>query len=163
MNATPPRPLVFEAADEEQTERLGRALADALQPGTVVALVGELGSGKTRLVRAVAGALGVPRESVSSPTFVLINEYRGRLPIYHIDTYRLSGAGELLDLGVDELFDGEGVCLIEWADRVAQILPEDHLRIVIEIRGRTQRRFELGGTGPASCRIVEQVRRALNQ
>ncbi|HEX4072476.1 MAG TPA: tRNA (adenosine(37)-N6)-threonylcarbamoyltransferase complex ATPase subunit type 1 TsaE, partial [Planctomycetaceae bacterium] len=108
----------FLAADERDTEALGTALGRALGGGGLVALVGPLGAGKTRLVQAIAVALGAERRLVNSPTFVLIQEYEGSLPLYHCDTYRLKNVDEFLDLGIDEIFQSDGVCLIEWADRV---------------------------------------------
>src|SRR5207237_8651239 len=99
-------------------------LAEQLFPGAVVALVGPLGAGKTHLVRAVAEGLGIASSRVvSSPTFVLIQEYHARLPIYHFDAYRLRTAEDFADLGVHEYFEGSGVCLVEWADRVQACLP----------------------------------------
>ncbi len=132
----------FVAADEEATDRLGRLLANVLPAGTVVALVGTLGAGKTRLVQGVAAALGVPREAVTSPTFVLVNEYLGgRMPVYHFDTYRLRDEDEFLELGPEEYFDGAGLTFVEWADRVVDCLPLDYLRVEIEVLGETQREF----------------------
>src|SRR5438094_1460889 len=116
--------LTVDAPDLEATMAFGRRLGGLLFPGAVVALVGPLGAGKTHLVRAVAEGLGIPdSRAVSSPTFVLLQEYQGRLPIYHFDAYRLSGEGEFLELGSLEYFEGEGVCLVEWADRVYRCLP----------------------------------------
>src|SRR5438270_6558998 len=127
---------VIELPDLAATQAFGRRLATLLFPGAVVALVGSLGAGKTHLVRAVAEGLGV-RDSrcVTSPTFVLIQEYQGRLPIYHFDAYRLGGAAEFGELGTEEYFAGDGVCLIEWADRVIEALPATHLRIELEVIG----------------------------
>lgn len=136
-------------ADLSQTEGFGRRLGALLFPGAVVALVGPLGAGKTHLARAVAEGLGVKNPAaVNSPTFVLIQEYPARLPIYHFDAYRLSGAREFAELGVDEYFGGDGVCLVEWADKVGETLPADHLRIEIEVAGASRRRFTLAATGP---------------
>ncbi len=132
----------FVANNEEDTDRLGHLLAETLPAGTVVALVGTLGAGKTRLVQAVAKALGVPSEAVTSPTFVLINEYlTGRMPVYHFDTYRLRDDDEFLELGPEEYFDSNGLTFIEWADRVLTCLPPDYLRIDIEVLGETCRKF----------------------
>jgi tRNA threonylcarbamoyladenosine biosynthesis protein TsaE len=117
---------------EDETERLGRALADCVAPGTVVGLVGPLGAGKTRLVRAIAEALGVDPGAIASPTFVLIHEYEGRLPVYHFDTYRLAGPDQFEALGPGDYWDAGGVCLVEWADRVADLLPRDAWWIAIE-------------------------------
>ena len=117
--------LDVQLASEEDTARLGRALADLVQPGMVIGLVGPLGAGKTRLVRAIAEALGVDPEAISSPTFVLIQEYDGRLPIYHFDAYRLPTHEAFEDLGVADYWDSGGVSLVEWADRVRELLPDD--------------------------------------
>ena len=147
----------FAADNETDTARLGKVLADVLQPGTVVSLVGELGAGKTRLVQEIAVAMGVEREDVNSPTFVLIQEYAGRLPIYHFDAYRLRDSDQFLELGADELMESPGVCLIEWADRVSGVLPRDLLRIKIEVTGQTQRLFHISGSGPKSNSLVRQL------
>lgn len=140
------------------TDRLGAALAAVLEPGTVIALVGNLGAGKTRLVQAAAAALGIDRESVTSPTFVLINEYDARLPLYHFDTYRLRDTDEFLELGADELMGSAGVCFIEWADRVEAVLPRDYLRIEIEHAGSTRRQFRFASFGSKSQRVLQKLR-----
>src|SRR4051812_31669148 len=108
--------LVFEAVDEQATDRFGAALAAVLPPGTTVALCGTLGAGKTRLVQAMATALGVPRHEVVSPTFVLCQQYRGTLTINHLDAYRLHDEDELCELGIDEMFFADAITVIEWAD-----------------------------------------------
>src|SRR5437764_2032367 len=134
--------------DLAATEAFGRRLGELLFPGAVVALVGQLGAGKTHLVRAVAEGLGVRNPAaVNSPTFVLIQEYPARLPIYHFDAYRLSRPREFRELGTDEYFHGDGVCLVEWADKVEPALPAEHLRIEIHILDETRRRFEVTATG----------------
>src|SRR5579884_3800024 len=126
--------MIFELADLAATEEFGRRLGRRLFAGAVVGLVGPLGAGKTHLVRAIAEGLDVaePR-AVTSPTFVLIQEYRARMPIYHFDAYRLRAAAEFLDLGAEEYFDGRGVCLIEWADRVADVLPPERLTLTLSV------------------------------
>ena len=116
------------------------------------------GAGKTRLVQAIAVALGAERRLVNSPTFVLIQRVRKvSFPLYHCDTYRLKNVDEFLDLGIDEIFQSDGVCLIEWGDRVADVLPPDHVRIEIEPTGPTSRRFCIEAKGPKSAKIVEAV------
>jgi tRNA threonylcarbamoyladenosine biosynthesis protein TsaE len=130
-------------------------LADRLFPGAVVALIGPLGAGKTTLVRAVAAGLGADPSGVASPTFALIHEYAGRLPLYHFDAYRLPDVDAFVDLGSAEYFGGAGVCLVEWADRVAAALPVDHLRIDIELISRSRRRAILTATGQRHARIVD--------
>jgi tRNA threonylcarbamoyladenosine biosynthesis protein TsaE len=151
--------LTLTLQSEQETERLGRALADVLPPGTVVGLIGTLGAGKTRLVQAVATALGVPVGSVTSPTFVLVNEYRqGRVPVFHFDTYRLKDDDEFLELGPDEYFDGDGLSFVEWADRVDHLLPEDRVEVEFEVTGDTERRVVLVGTTIALEQAVESLR-----
>src|ERR671939_231184 len=115
--------VVLDIANLAGTEVFGRRLAAVLFPGAVVGLVGPLGAGKTHLVRAIATGLGIANPSVvSSPTFVLIQEYDARLPIYHFDTYRLPDEAAFADLGAHEYFEGTGVCLVEWADKVPHML-----------------------------------------
>jgi tRNA threonylcarbamoyladenosine biosynthesis protein TsaE len=113
-------------------------------------LNGTLGAGKTRLVQAIAAACGVPREEVVSPTFVLCQQYQGTRTINHLDAYRLKDEGEFRALGADELFAVD-LTIVEWADKIAGALPEDHVRIDIEVTGSTSRRFairEIAGTKP---------------
>jgi tRNA threonylcarbamoyladenosine biosynthesis protein TsaE len=153
--------FIYTSNSERDTERLGTALASALPPGTVVALSGPLGAGKTRLVQAVATALGVPPGRVTSPTFVLVNEYTGgRLPVYHFDTYRLKDDDDFLNLGPEEYFDSGGITYIEWADRVTSLLPPDRLEITIEVTSETERRITLRGTSAESEALVECARAA---
>ena len=150
---------IFESTSETETQRLGTMLAKQLKPGTVIALNGNLGAGKTRLVQAIAAALGVDRSEVNSPTFVLIQEYQGRLPLYHFDTYRLKDTDEFLELGADDLLYADGVCLIEWADKVIEVLPQDLLKIEIEHTTETARTFRFKGQGPRSTKIVNTLKR----
>jgi tRNA threonylcarbamoyladenosine biosynthesis protein TsaE len=153
-----PPAFTFDAADLSATEAFGRRLASLLFPGAIVALVGQLGAGKTHLVRAIAEGLGVAdRRAVNSPTFVLIQEYDARLPIYHFDAYRLKEPRDFAELGVHEYFAGNGVCLIEWADRVTEILPSEYLRITLTITGETSRRFELEGFGERYERNLKRL------
>jgi len=126
--------IFFRTVSPEETMQLGQRLARLLGPGDVVCLTGELGAGKTHFAKGIARGLCV-REVVTSPTFTLIKEYEGRMPFYHMDVYRLEGPEELADLGYDEYFYGEGVTLIEWADRVADVLPDERLDIELKIEG----------------------------
>ena len=144
----------YDAPDLAATEALGHRLAGLLFPGAVVALIGPLGAGKTHFVRAVVEGLGGDGRRVSSPTFALIHEYSAPLPVYHFDTYRLPSEAAFADLGVSEYFDGDGVCLIEWADRVKGVLPAEHLRITITPTGETSRRFEIEARGERYAAIV---------
>jgi tRNA threonylcarbamoyladenosine biosynthesis protein TsaE len=141
-------PVTIDVQRLVDTEALGRCLAAHLFPGAVVALVGALGAGKTHLVRAIAEGLDIPNPAVvNSPTFVLIQEYEARLPIYHFDAYRLASEAEFADLGVHEYFQGNGVCLVEWADKVPTYLPTERLEIRITITGEKSRLFEIAGFG----------------
>jgi tRNA threonylcarbamoyladenosine biosynthesis protein TsaE len=124
----------------------------------VIALVGQLGAGKTHLTRAIAEGLEVKNPAaVNSPTFVLIQEYPARLPIYHFDAYRLSGSREFAELGADEYFRSEGVCVVEWADKVGAALPVEHLWIEIEIVDPERRRFHIQATGEAYHALLKQL------
>jgi tRNA threonylcarbamoyladenosine biosynthesis protein TsaE len=143
----------------DATMAFGHRLAALLFPGAVVALVGPLGAGKTHLVRAVAEGLEIADSRVvSSPTFVLIQEYEARLPIYHFDAYRLRTEGEFIDLGVYEYFEGKGVCLVEWADRVEAALPEQFLKITIFCTGETTRRMVIEPHGEKYASVLEGLR-----
>lgn len=133
--------LAISLDSEAETRRLGRQLARVARPGTVVGLIGPLGAGKTFLVRAIVEAMGVPTEAIGSPTFVLIHEYEGRMPIYHFDAYRLDGPAEFDELGAEEYFEGEGLCLVEWADRVAERLPRSAWLIRIVPEGSSRKIF----------------------
>ena len=153
--------LTAEAGSLAGTDRLGAALADGLYPGCVLMLCGNLGSGKTRLVEAIAAGLGCPREAVSSPTFVLVQEYEGRLPLYHFDTWRLRDSNEFLELGAEELLEAEGCCCVEWGDRVEEILPPDRVNVQIDSTGADSRRFTFQATGARSRKLLEQLAAAL--
>jgi tRNA threonylcarbamoyladenosine biosynthesis protein TsaE len=120
-----------------ETEKIGAALGALAFSGMVVVLSGELGAGKTAFSRGVARGLGV-RGPVTSPTFTLINEYTGRLPLYHFDVYRLNDPVELADLGYEEYLEDEGVCLIEWGDLVQEWLPKEHLKVQLKGQGDTR-------------------------
>ena len=118
--------------NEEDTRSLGLEIANALEPGDIVALIGDLGTGKTALTKYIAEGLGI-KEEISSPTFTIVKEYKsGRLPLYHFDVYRLGSGDELLDIGAEEMLAGDGACVIEWADIVADVLPADSLVVKLD-------------------------------
>lgn len=142
----------------DETSALGRRLGALLFPGAVVALEGGLGAGKTNLVRAISAGLDIPDSRVvSSPTFVLIQEYAARLPIYHFDAYRLTRLDDFLDLGVHEYFYGDGVCLVEWADKVTASLPREHLWVRIETLAPTARRLTFIPKGHRYEEVVQSL------
>lgn len=146
--------------DLAATTAFGRRLGALLFPGAVVALIGPLGAGKTHLVRAIAEGLEIAdSRAVTSPTFVLIQEYDARLPIYHFDAYRLKNPAEFADLGVHEYFAGDGVCLLEWADRVPALLPAERLEITIVPTGESSRQFKIAGWGAKYETVVEHLGR----
>jgi tRNA threonylcarbamoyladenosine biosynthesis protein TsaE len=147
--------------DIQATQRFGRDLASELFPGSVVALIGQLGAGKTLLVRSIASALGVTNDRlVTSPTFVLVQEYIGRLPVFHFDAYRLRSPSEFFELGIEEYYDAKGVCLIEWADRVETCLPADYLRATLDVLGQSSRRITLEGQGQRYAGLVATLARS---
>lgn len=115
----------------KDTENFGIRFGKLLKPGDIVCLNGDLGAGKTTMTKSIGIGLGV-EEYITSPTFTLINMYKGRMVVYHFDVYRLENVDELYDLGFDEYFFGEGVCIIEWAEKIDRLIPED--RIIIDIK-----------------------------
>jgi tRNA threonylcarbamoyladenosine biosynthesis protein TsaE len=140
-----------------ETERLGRALGELLGPGQVVGLVGELGAGKTCLVRGVAAGLGVdPSVPVASPTFTLVNEHPGRLTLYHIDLYRLGLPEELAEIGVHDCYRGEGVCLVEWFDRFPEERPPEFLLVELLVSGERRRRLQVSARGAAALALAHR-------
>lgn len=139
--------LIITTDSLDQTQQLGERLGRILVPGDILCVSGPLGAGKTALAQGVARGLEVV-EKVSSPTFILIQEYRGRLPFYHFDVYRLDGEQDFELLGFEEYFDDEGVVFVEWADRMEPALPDERLDIYIERSNENERelRFEPRGT-----------------
>lgn len=133
----------------KETERTGYKLAHELKSGDVVALFGELGSGKTTLIRGVCKGLDVEAD-ITSPTFTLIHEYSGRCPIYHFDFYRIENSQEIWQLGCNDYFYGDGICLIEWADRIPDLLPGNRIEVYLK------NRFEEGLQHSREIKIVRR-------
>ena len=124
----------FKTESPEETQTLGEKLGKTLKQGDVIALIGDLGTGKTCLTQGIACGAGIaPDEIVSSPSYILINEYNGKVPIYHIDLYRLENSGEIAELGLSEYVEGDGICIIEWAERMAEALPDTCIKIHITL------------------------------
>ena len=136
-------PAVVETQSEEETRALGARLAQALQPGAVVCVCGPLGTGKTRLVQGLCEGLGVPLEEVSSPTYAIVNTYEGRLPVFHVDLYRVADIEEVEATGLLDLMPA-GVSLVEWADRAPEIDEGGAIWIWGEDAGPTRRRWRIG-------------------
>ncbi|GAB6179601.1 tRNA (adenosine(37)-N6)-threonylcarbamoyltransferase complex ATPase subunit type 1 TsaE [Desulfotomaculum defluvii] len=144
----------------EETKQLGEKLATLLIPGDVICLNGDLGAGKTAFSQGVARGLGVSG-AVTSPTFTLINEYEGRLPLYHFDVYRLSGPEDMEDLGYEDYFYGQGVCLIEWAEKVKEVLPRELLNINLfrESNAESVRNICFEPVGKRYQQLVEELKK----
>lgn len=130
----------FESRSADHTIEIGSRIGAALKSGDVVALDGTLAAGKTTLAKGIAQGLAVS-EAVTSPTFTLISEYSGRLPLYHMDVYRLESTEEFLDLGVEDMLYGSGVCIVEWSEKVAEALPDSTIRITLSIPDDTGHRM----------------------
>jgi len=142
----------------EATQRLGRVLAGLVPNGTVIALHGELAAGKTCLVCGIAAGFATT-ETVSSPTFTIVNQYGESPKLYHVDLYRITAVEEILDLGYEDLFEPDGVCVIEWAERAARLLPADLVDILLEHAGPASRRITIANAGilpPNWSRVVSE-------
>jgi tRNA threonylcarbamoyladenosine biosynthesis protein TsaE len=150
----------------DETHRLAAALAAHLAPGDVLCMVGQLGAGKTYFTKGLVAGLGGDGQAVTSPTFVLMQIYgaaepgrepEARLPVYHFDAYRLHSAQDMLDLGSDEILDGDGVSVIEWADRVTKAMPADRFEIHLTPCGETSRRIRIEGRGDRPAEVVSRL------
>ncbi|MQR93647.1 tRNA (adenosine(37)-N6)-threonylcarbamoyltransferase complex ATPase subunit type 1 TsaE [Fictibacillus phosphorivorans] len=142
----------YETKSAEETMSFAEKLGSLLQKGDVLTLAGDLGAGKTTFTKGLAKGLGVTR-TVNSPTFTIIKEYSGRLPLYHMDVYRLEDSDE--DLGFEEYFSGDGVCVVEWAVFIEDYLPEERLELVISHKGDDEREIQLR---PIGSRYEERVK-----
>ena len=141
----------------EQTQKFGIRIGELALPGDIFLLVGRLGTGKTCLAQGIAWGLGI-KEYALSPSFVIVRELHGRLPLYHIDLYRLDHIEEIADLGLDDYLYGNGVCVVEWAEKGLSILPMEHLLIEISYLSDIERRFQLKPSGKRYLKIAAQLR-----
>lgn len=142
----------------EDTKEFGEKLGALLQPGDILSLVGDLGTGKTTLTKSIGVGLGV-EDYITSPTFTLINEYRGRLDLYHFDVYRLEGIWDLDDLGFDEYFYSNGVSIVEWGDKIEDFLPDHTIKIQIKKDKDFQTRLVyLSGSGKRYNELIEELK-----
>lgn len=155
--------VTFASHSESETARLAAALAQVIPPNTTVGLEGTLGAGKTRLVQALAEACGVRAGTVVSPTFVLMQQYQGDRRLYHLDAYRVADEDEFQELGVEELFESDAITLIEWSDRVENVLPSDRLAINIRVCGETFREFNIASVGVRYDPVVAELSALLTQ
>ena len=141
---------------QEQTQKLGRRIGELAVAGDVFLLVGDLGAGKTCLTQGIAWGLGI-KEYALSPSFVIMRELYGRLPLYHVDLYRLDRIEESMELGLDDYLYGGGVCVVEWAEKALSILPKKHLLIKISYLSDTGRSFQMEPSGQRYSEIVAQL------
>lgn len=141
--------------NEEQTKEIGYKLGQLLTPKSVVCLIGDLGAGKTTMTQSLAKALEVD-DYITSPTFNIVNEYEGRMPLYHFDVYRIGSSDEMYDIGFDEYIDGDGVCIIEWANLIEDILPNEYLYIEMNYK-ETGREIILTPKGEKYEEIVKEL------
>ena len=145
----------------EETQKFGIRIGELAKPGDIFLLVGGLGTGKTCLVQGIAWGLGI-KEYAASPSFVVIRELYGRLPLYHIDLYRLNHIEEIVELGLDDYLYGNGICVMEWAEKGLSVLPTEHLLIQIGYLSDTERSFQLKPRGKRYLEIVTQLKYPLN-
>ena len=149
----------IETGEVEQTIELGNLIGSLLKAGDVVALMGQLGAGKTYLTKGIAEGQGVKdRKEVTSPSYVLIKQYMGRIPIYHFDAYRVKSPGEMYDIDCVGFFWGEGISIIEWADKVMECLPDDFIKITIETVGETSRDIHISYQGEKYRNFMEEFK-----
>lgn len=159
--------MILKTKSSAQTIKLGKAIGRLLGPGQVVALMGDLGAGKTTLTKGLSSGLGVEDPStVMSPSFVLIREYEGRLPVYHFDLYRLDNLDQVEGLGYEEYFYGQGLTIIEWADKIKDLLPEEYLSIELstadEEKGINTRNIKIISHGRQYRDIVTELQRSVS-
>ena len=141
--------------NEEQTKDIGYKLGQLVTPKSVICLIGDLGAGKTTMTQSLAKALEVD-DYITSPTYTIVNEYEGRIPLYHFDVYRIGSSDEMYDIGFDEYIDGDGVCIIEWANLIEDILPNEYLYIEMNYK-ETGREMILTPKGEKYEEIVKEL------
>jgi tRNA threonylcarbamoyladenosine biosynthesis protein TsaE len=150
--------VVILSKSASETIRIGKSIGSRLLPGDVVALVGELGAGKTQFIKGLAAGVGIGNPTyISSPSFTLINEYPGEIPFYHIDLFRLEREKEAEELGLEDYFQGGGITAIEWADKIISLLPKEMLFIHIAYTGKNTRSLEITGKGKHFLNLVDQI------
>lgn len=150
---------VLKTYSPQETEKVGSVLGSQLVPGDVVALVGELGSGKTCFTRGLAKGLGIERTvPIVSPSFTIINEYPGVPPLYHLDFYRIDTIAQVFDLGYEEYFYGEGVTVIEWGDKADRVLPEEHFLVEFFFEDEDVRKIRFRGPGKRCCSLIRNLK-----
>lgn len=150
--------LELESHSPAETKRLARRLARLLQPGDVILLEGPFGAGKTVFVQGLAGGLGI-KDQVSSPSFILVNEYHNHTTVYHADLYRISGVEEAVALGLEEYVSGRGIFVVEWPERVAEVWPAERLWITFIVAGKRERKMIFQARGDRYVGMVQRLAR----
>ncbi len=155
-----PASLTLISGNTEETLSIGRVVGENLNAGDIVALTGELGAGKTCLTKGIAIGLGVLESyPITSPTFTLINEYQGKLTLYHFDLYRLKGLHEMEDLGYEEYLFGEGVCVIEWAEKIKDLFLDSMVSVSLKYLDENRREISITGDGDRMAQIINALKR----
>lgn len=154
--------LNFESKNIEDTLKLGKQLGNLAETGQIILLSGELGSGKTIVVKGIAEALNINKKSITSPTYTIINEYKGKLPLYHMDLYRLEFEEELIEIGFEEYLYREGIIAIEWPEIALALLPADYLYIKLEIVNSQARNIKIKAQGNKGKRLQEGLEKYVN-
>ena len=153
-----PKKLVLLSQSQGETKNIGSKLGALLKAGDVVLLNGELGAGKTTIAKAIAKGLGIKTDRyVVSPSYAIINEYSAKIKIYHFDLYRIDHPDEFFELGADEYFQSDGVCLVEWGEKFADAMPKDRLEVLLEHIGTTQRRITIKAFGKGYNKITADL------
>jgi len=150
---------VFFSNSPSATNGLGRRMGENLRAGSIIALIGELGCGKTLLTRGICAGLGVPSRQVNSPTFVFVNEYLGRLPVFHMDLYRLGNIDEGFEIGILDYLDRveSGVIVVEWAEKALSLLPDDHLKVQFEVLSARKRQIVFSAPGDKFSGLLRKL------
>jgi tRNA threonylcarbamoyladenosine biosynthesis protein TsaE len=147
----------------EQTWEIGRLLGKMLEAGDTVCLYGDLGAGKTNFAYGIARGLDVQEQYITSPTFTFVNEYQGRVPLYHLDLYRLKGPDELENIGFDDYIESDGVTVIEWAERAADELPVESLSVYFSYVGETSREIGFRGEGERYEKLAAELKKEIDR
>ncbi len=149
--------LEITSSSPDETRHLGMRIGELAKEGDILLLTGKLGAGKTCLTQGIASGLGI-EENTPSPSFVLVREFCGRLPLYHMDLYRLDNLNEIADLGLDDYLYGEGVCVIEWAEKGLSLMPPQYMLVNIDYTGETSRRFILEPHGEHYIKMINRLK-----
>ena len=149
--------ITIKTTSVKETIAIGKKLGKLMSPGDVIYLTGELGAGKTCFVKGIAEGLGIRGKDITSPTFIIINEYKGKIPLYHIDLYRIGVIDDLRDIGMDEIVYGKGVTAIEWAERIKDVLPDERLDITLKWVDDKTRSIEIRAFGHHHKEILDKL------